>query len=403
MSTVSGQGTTFGLPNYHGELIALSPTETPLLSMAGGLSGGGEFTDSPAFEWSTYDLRDADVRARLEGANAPTAEARARSNVENVVQIFQEAVETSYTKQAATGQYTSPSSAPYYTAGGGGNAVLDEHSWQVMQSLKQIARDVNFTFWHGTKVKPTTNATARQTGGLLSVISSNLLEKKAKLTGISAATDTLTVTHDLVVGDKFVFTDVGASTAVVEGRPYWVTSISTTVSFKVALTSGGTAITVGTATMAGYPLKQANTVATTNVDSLLQSVYDNGGITDQATATLFVNSGMKIKLTAAYAAAYGQALPFGQSRNVAGVTADTIVTDFGLINVVLDRHAPADAITVASMEQVKPVFLSIPGKGVLFEEELAKVGSADRTQIYGEIGLKYGNQASHGTYRGFFI
>ena len=36
------------------------------------------------------------------------------------------------------------------------------------------------------------------------------------------------------------------------------------------------------------------------------------------------------------------------------------------------------------------------------KEELAKVGSADRTQIYGEIGLKYGNEAAHGVYRGFF-
>ena len=46
------------------------------------------------------------------------------------------------------------------------------------------------------------------------------------------------------------------------------------------------------------------------------------------------------------------------------------------------------------------MFLNIPGKGVLFEEELAKVGSSDRTQIYGEIGLKYGNEAAHGVIRG---
>ena len=37
-----------------------------------------------------------------------------------------------------------------------------------------------------------------------------------------------------------------------------------------------------------------------------------------------------------------------------------------------------------------------PGKGFLFQEPLAKVGSADRTQIYGEIGLEYGSEAAHG-------
>jgi hypothetical protein len=48
------------------------------------------------------------------------------------------------------------------------------------------------------------------------------------------------------------------------------------------------------------------------------------------------------------------------------------------------------------------VFLNIPGKGVLFEEELAKTGASDKSQIYGEIGLAYGNQAAHGVLRGLF-
>ena len=114
--STTGVGTTFGLPNYHGELIALTPSDTPLLSASGGLSGG-KSTDSPAFEWQTYDLRDASSRARLEGADAPTAESRVRANVENVCQIFQEAVSTSYTKMAATGQYATPGSSPFYSAG----------------------------------------------------------------------------------------------------------------------------------------------------------------------------------------------------------------------------------------------------------------------------------------------
>jgi len=46
------------------------------------------------------------------------------------------------------------------------------------------------------------------------------------------------------------------------------------------------------------------------------------------------------------------------------------------------------------------VFLNIPGKGHFFEEELAKVGAADRRQLYGEIGLEYGNEKAHGVIRG---
>lgn len=399
--STTGIATTFDLPNYHGELIALTPSDTPLLSASGGLSGGKQ-TDGTSFEWSTYDLRAAASRARLEGASAPTSEERVRGVVENVAQIFHETVETSYTKAATANMFRTAGTAPF-NSNSGPNAVPNEHSWQVMQSLKQIARDVNYCFWHGVKVKPTTNGTARAMDGLLAVSTTNaqLNEGRAKLTGISAATDTLTVTHDLVADDKVVFTDVGVS-SLVAGRAYWVKSVSTTVSFKISATQGGAAITVGTATLAGYATKAAHTVSVADVNGLLQSVFDNGGINEGDTATLFVPSSQKLRVSSAYADTYGKADLLAGTRTVGGVALNTIVTDFGVLNIAIDRALPADAIAVVSLEQVSPVFLSIPGKGVLFEEELAKVGSSDRTQIYGEIGLEYGNEAAHGVLRGLY-
>lgn len=404
MSGLSGMGTTFGLPNYHGELIAITPADTPLLSASGGL-GGGMSTDSTSFEWQTYDLRDPAIRARLEGADAPTAEARVRANVENVAQIFHETISTSYTKQATSGQYATAGSAPFQSNSGEANPVVDEHSWQVAQALKQIARDVNYTFWHGTKVKPTTNATARQTAGLLSVITSNaqVADSTNPLTsGASAATDTITVTHNLAVNDKVVFTSVGVATAIVPNRAYWVTNVTGTTAFKISATKGGAAITIGTATVSFYGIKAATVITPDLVGGLLQSVFDNGGITEQGTATIFVPSGQKRALTKAYANAYSASSLLGGTRNVGGVSVDTIITDFGTLNVAVDRALPADALSVVSLEQVDPVFLNIPGKGVLFEEELAKTGASNKTQIYGEIGLKYGNEAAHGVLRGLF-
>jgi hypothetical protein len=404
MSGITGLGTTFNLPNYHGELIALTPSDTPLLSASGGL-GGGKSTESTSFEWQTYDLRDPSIRTRLEGADAPTAESRVRANVENVAQIFHETVSTSYTKQATSGQYATAGAAPFQSNGGGLNPVNSEHAWQVEQALKQIARDVNYVFWHGTKVKPTTNATARQTAGLLSVITSNaqVADSTNPLTAAaSASTDTITATHNLVADDKVVFTDVGASTTIVPGRAYWVKSVSTTVSFKIAATKGGAAITVGTATVSFYGVKAASVATPDLVGNLLQSVFDNGGISEEGTATLFVPSGQKRALTKAYATAYGASSLLAGTRNIGGVSVDTIVTDFGTLNVAVDRALPADALAVVSLEQVDPVFLDIPSKGVLFEEELAKTGASDKTQIYGEIGLAYGNQAAHGVLRGLF-
>ena len=62
----------------------------------------------------------------------------------------------------------------------------------------------------------------------------------------------------------------------------------------------------------------------------------------------------------------------------------------------LDRFVPADTLIVASLEDLSPVFLDIPGKGHFFAEPLAKTGASDKVQIYGEIGLNYGNEKKHG-------
>jgi hypothetical protein len=43
-----------------------------------------------------------------------------------------------------------------------------------------------------------------------------------------------------------------------------------------------------------------------------------------------------------------------------------------------------------------PVFQPVPGKGVLFYEELAKVGAATSGQIFGQIGLDHGPAFAHG-------
>lgn len=395
MSSITGVSTTFGLPNYHGELIALSPVETPLLSASGGVAGAGQVTDT-IIEWQGNDLRAPSIRPRLEGAAAPTAEARVRQNFTNRVQIFQEQISTSYTKQAAIGRYAN-------LAQGTPNPVTDEHSWQIMQALLQVGKDLNYTMWNGVRNDPSDNTTARQMAGLLSVMTSNVVNKVTPTLAATSATDLITATHGLVVNDKVVFNSVGTATSLSQNQAYWVVLVNTTVSFKISLTKGGAPITVGTATGLNFQeVRAANGVVKDDIDLLLQSVFDNNGINAQETATIFVPSGQRRALTKAYATASNAISMYNGTRNMGGLKLDTILTDFGLLNLAVDRHLPADAIAVVSVEQIQPVFLSIPDRGVLFEEALAKTGSADNSQIYGEIGYAYGNQASHGVIRGLF-
>ena len=68
-----------------------------------------------------------------------------------------------------------------------------------------------------------------------------------------------------------------------------------------------------------------------------------------------------------------------------------------------DTLASSDAIIACSMDQVSPVFLDVPGKGVFFEEPLSKTGASDDVQLYGEIGLQFGNEKAHGIVRGLKV
>lgn len=393
MAGITGLGTTYNLPNYTGELISISRGETPLLSATGGLTGGMQAT-STEFEWQTSDLRAAGQNVALEGATAPTATGRVRANVTNVVQVQQSKVATSYTKLAAVGLKSG-------TNNDQPNPVTSELDWQVSQELVAMARDIEYSFIHGTYQKPGDNSTARKTRGLLAAITTNLQAKATStITGLSAATDTVTETSTaLSNGDQIVFTDVGDSTGIYVGRVYYVVSKSTNA-FKVAATSGGSAITIGTATVS-YRVPWTTTLTTSHVDDVLQLAWDNGGISDMETATILVGSTQKRAVSAAYASAYGKFME--TSRTVGGVAVDTIVTDFGTLNVMLNRFMPQDAICVATLGEIAPVFLEVPGKGHFFAEPLAKTGASDDVQLYGEVGLAYGAESHHALVTGLNV
>lgn len=393
MAGISGQGTTFNLPNYVGPLFNVSPEDTPLLSAIGGLTGGEE-VKSTEFEWQTSDLRAPEEnRSRLEGAAAQNSDQRVRANVTNVVEIHQETVEVSYTKQAATGQTSGTNNEQT-------NPVQAELPWQIQQALKAKATDIEASFILGQYQKPVDNTTPRKTRGILAAITTNVIDLGAAARSVSAATDTITDTATpLLNGDAVRFTSVGASTTLKANRVYYVVA-QTTNAFKVASVPNGTPINIGTATL--NVSKLATTAPNKNTyDGLFQMVFDNGGMRESATQTIVVGSTQKRQLSAAYAAAYGKYQE--SSREVGGVNFTTITSDFGTFNIMLDRWMPADTVAVLSLEQLIPKFLRIPDKGHFFEEPLAKVGASDRVQIYGEIGLQYGNEKAHGVLRGLSV
>lgn len=402
MAGASGQGTTFNLPNFEGPLYGISPEDHPFLSMLGGLYGG-EPVNSTVFSWQEYDLRAAAVRAALEGANAPTAENRVRGNVKNVLQIVHEAIDVSYTKGATANQVQDVGSAhPNISGTGQGNPVRNEYDWQVEQALKQVARDMEYSLINGTFVEPANNSTARKTRGIVEAITTNAVNA-ATATGLTAdVLDTSAATteiwtstgHGFVDRDEIAAIEPTANTtpAIVAGARFWVDVIDANTFYlhTSPTLSLASRVIVDTA-VASLDFRRKRPLTASVVKDAMQLAWDNGGLSESETATLMVNSWNKRKLSEAFitGANYQE-----MSRNVGGVNVQTIETDFGRVNVVLNRYVPVDTIVVVSLDQCRLKWLGTE-KGTFFMEPLAKIGASDRSQLYGEFGLEYGNQLAH--------
>jgi Family of unknown function (DUF5309) len=89
-----------------------------------------------------------------------------------------------------------------------------------------------------------------------------------------------------------------------------------------------------------------------------------------------------------------------ESRTVGGVNIQSVVTPFGVLDVVIDRHVTAGTVLIADLAFTKPVVMPIPGKGELFLEPKPNSGASVKSMLYGEWGLQYGPETYHGKITG---
>lgn len=394
MPTVSAStaATIYDLPNYTGEIITITPGDTPFLTAIGGLAGQNNANDTIAstqFEWQTQDLGTPAQPAILEGADISTLVERSRGTVNNVAQIFQYGFGVTYTKQAASQRLSGLA-----LGGAPGNPVADEVQYQTQLKLVEAARDINYTFLNGAYQLPTDNSTARKTRGLFAAITTNTADARgtgASVTGTASA-DTVTWTgHGLAVGDVVVFSALTGGAGLVINTVYYVSSVVDANTIQLSATQGGSAIDITTNMTAGTAAAGAK-LTRAHVLDLVQKVYDNFGINQDAEPSLLCNSSIKRSLTRLFVtdANYRE-----QSRTVGGANVTTVETDFGRLNILLDRAVPTHYLGFAHLGACMPMYLPIPGSGFLFVEPIAKTGAQYKYQLYGEVGLKYGSERSH--------
>ena len=157
--------------NFTGELFKITPTRTPLLAASGGLNGG-IVTNATFFQFQTQDnVTVSSVTPGAEGGQ-PNYSGQSRSSVQGVLEIFHEAVQISFSAQAASGEIVPFDLSANYKNGidklalEGNNAITDELAYQMSLLLETVAKKVEYQAFNGTFNDGSTGGQNRQMRGL---------------------------------------------------------------------------------------------------------------------------------------------------------------------------------------------------------------------------------------------
>lgn len=126
------------------------------------------------------------------------------------------------------------------------------------------------------------------------------------------------------------------------------------------------------------------------LSGFFKKMYDSN--TDIDGYVLLVNSDIKAAISLAYeGSGYIQ-----MGADMAGISIQKLMTDFGTVNLALSHTMPQNTALCFNPAVVHPVEQVTPGKGNFFLEPLAKKGASQDYQIFGQIGLDHGFEKLHG-------
>lgn len=181
---------SFGVLNYSGMLFNKGNVKTPFSTMIGGRAKNTnhvEFVTGQEYQTGGGSQPNISEDASL---TAPYASVVTREQKTNVTQIFQEAIGISYAKQSNMGTLSGVN-----IAGQQANPQ-SELDFQVAAKMAKISRDIEYTFINGAYNKATADNEVNKTRGMLTAITSNVIDMGGKPLGLWAIADGLKAVYD---------------------------------------------------------------------------------------------------------------------------------------------------------------------------------------------------------------
>lgn len=132
------------------------------------------------------------------------------------------------------------------------------------------------------------------------------------------------------------------------------------------------------------------------INDLLEKIRDNGG--DISNLVIWANT-VNINQINGSAVEYGMELGKAYA-NEFGIQVRDLLLPIGKTRIALGEFVPAGTVFAFNFDVISPVEQPTPNKGNFFLEELAKTGAGEKYQLFGQIGLDYGNELYHGKITG---
>lgn len=135
------------------------------------------------------------------------------------------------------------------------------------------------------------------------------------------------------------------------------------------------------------------------IEQLYREAIENSGVQPESGLVAVMHPIQLAALNDAYETQFRQ----GTDRMVGGLMTREIYTPFGVIRVpaqgAYDLDVPTDTFLLLNPEPLRGRYLPVKGETILVER-LAKVGSSEDWQIYGQLGIDYGAEWLHGKITG---
>ncbi len=94
-------------------------------------------------------------------------------------------------------------------------------------------------------------------------------------------------------------------------------------------------------------------------------------------------------------------VPMGEFRaNEYGIRIRDLILPTATVHIAEGQFIEKGTALLLNFDVIRPIEQPVPGKGNFFLEPLAKTGAGEKYQLFGQIGLDYGNELFHGKITG---